>query len=244
MKLLDADLHIHTILSPCGAEEMDVVSIVREASDSHLSIIAICDHNTAGNTRSAQGVSKDICVIAGTEITTLEDVHVVGLFPRADDAMRVGEAVMATLPELDDSAPSWVGPQSLCDCSGKVVGRVTKMLYASSSLSLSKAVALIRGNFGIAIAAHVDRPSFSVMSQLGMMPHEPKFDALEISVAGLKKGRQREFERYGLPILSSSDSHYLCEIGASRTVFEVKEGSFEEVSMAIRGEGGRRCHLA
>ena len=81
MKRFLADLHIHTALSPCAEEEMTPAAIVRQAIRKGLAIIAICDHNTAGNTIAVQeAAGKDITVIAGMEITTVEEVHVIGLF--------------------------------------------------------------------------------------------------------------------------------------------------------------------
>jgi hypothetical protein len=90
----------------------------------------------------------------------------------------------------------------------------------------------------------VDRPSFSVISQLGVFPEDVRFDALEISAAGRARGRQRDFISMGVPLVSSSDGHYLDDIGSGYTTLEAAEPSFEELRLAFRNKGERRCRLA
>jgi hypothetical protein len=117
----------------------------------------------------------------------------------------------------------------------------TRMLATATTLGLSEAVGLIRGNGGLAVASHVDRPSFSVISQLGMLPEDVRFDALELSAIGSASGRAAEFARWGLPMLTSSDSHFLSEVGSGRTVLEMLAPTFGELALALRGIEGRRC---
>jgi len=50
MKTYRADLHIHSVLSPCGDLDMSPVNIVEEASRKGLDIIGITDHNTTRHT--------------------------------------------------------------------------------------------------------------------------------------------------------------------------------------------------
>ena len=82
-----ADLHIHTALSPCADGEMTPPAIVHEAVMKGLGMIAICDHNSAANTEAVQKAAGGLLtVIAGMEITTAEEVHVIGLFPTVQSA--------------------------------------------------------------------------------------------------------------------------------------------------------------
>jgi PHP family Zn ribbon phosphoesterase len=239
-----ADLHIHTALSPCAEEEMTPSAIVRKAIREGLSLIAICDHNTAGNTdvvREAAGTA--IKVIAGIEITTFEEVHVIGLFPNSKIADEVGETILATLPELTDDSRRF-GEQLFMNAQGQTLRHETKMLSAPSTLTLFESVNLIRQYNGLAIAAHLDRRSFSVISQLGMLPEDTRFDAIEISAAAVRSSRVPEFTSFGLPVITSSDSHFLSEIGICRTVFEIVEPTFCEMALAFKEIGGRRCYVA
>lgn len=270
------DLHIHTALSPCAAEEMTPPAIVRAASDRGLKMIAICDHNSAGNTaatqeaarRAADGIHPpSLAVLAGIEITTAEEVHVVGLFSSSAAAVATAEAVRATLPESTAEARSRFGEQRLMNADGEVVGYDGKMLAAASTLGLAAAVQLIRRNHGIAVAAHVNRKSFSVLSQLGLFPGDVEFDAIEVfSPCGPRtegaRGDSRASEpaptrnepagaarpaRLGwpsLPVIASSDAHFLTDIGRARSEAKMQAPTFDELVLALRGVGGRSVACA
>lgn len=243
MQLL-ADLHIHTVLSPCAAPEMTPTAIVQEAIDKRIAMVAICDHNSAGNTAATQRAAGDrLSVIAGIEITTREEVHLVGLFPDARAARTVGDRVKATLPDLTDP-PHWMGEQKLMSSRSRVLGIEPKMLHAASTFSLEQAVDLIHEHGGLAIAAHLDRPSFSVLSQLGMLPEGLALDAIEVSPAGVKKGSQHSLATHGFTVVCSSDAHSLEEIGDGQTLLEVETATFQELAKALAARDGRRCCVA
>ncbi len=230
-----ADLHVHTALSPCAAEEMTPPAIVARAVELGLDMIAICDHNSAGNAEATQGAAGGrLAVLAGIEVTTAEEAHVLGLFPGAAAAEAVGREVQAALP-----------PRARED---------HRLLSTGCGLGVTEAVALIHRHGGVAVAAHVDRPSFGVIAQLGFWPQEAGFDAAEISAAGARRlagGRAasqipnpRLQIPEGLPVMCGSDAHSLDELGAGRTVAEMEEATFGELVSALRGLGGRRCGCA
>ncbi|MBN2307753.1 MAG: PHP domain-containing protein [Candidatus Hydrogenedentes bacterium] len=245
MRRFTADLHIHTALSPCAMAEMTPPAIVRAAAAQGLDMIAICDHNSARNAAAVQEAAGDaLAVIAGIEITTSEEVHVVGLFPDAAAAGAVGARVSETLPENDAEAEERFGRQSVLDAAGREVATEPRMLSAASTFPLQGAVALIHGSGGVAIAAHADRPSFSVQSQLGIFPVDAGLDGIEISAAGRARGRENDFSLLALPIVASSDSHFLSDLGSCSTRLDVDEATFYELALALQGIGGRRCVLA
>jgi 3',5'-nucleoside bisphosphate phosphatase len=199
VKTFAADLHIHTTLSPCAADEMTSQAIIESAIGAGLDIIAICDHNSAENVRTVQEAAQGrLCVLAGMELTTSEDVHVLGIFPDVEAAKKVGHRV-----------------------------------------SLIEAIRLIRECGGLAIAAHINRPSFSIFSQLGIFPDESGFNAIEIFISPLSKIDWDVFKSLGLPMIVSSDSHYPADIGRNRTIFKMQSACFDELAMAINGVGGR-----
>jgi 3',5'-nucleoside bisphosphate phosphatase len=254
MQCIAADLHIHTVLSPCASREMTPPAIVREAQDRGLRMIAVCDHNSAGNVaavaEAASRMPDGPVVISGIEITTVEEVHVLGYFPGIDEALAASEEVRAGLPQWRALAPrtSPAGrrepEQQLMDADGQVTGIETLMLAAASRFSLAAAVDLIHRHAGLAVAAHMDRRSFSVPGQLGFLPPDVPFDGLEISAAGVSGGRAAEFAVHGLPLLNSSDSHFLQEIGTGLTALEVEAPQFVELCKALRCEEGRRYAIA
>lgn len=256
MKRITADLHIHTALSPCAHQEMTPPAIVQAAIRKGLDIIAISDHNSASNgLPTQQAAGERLAVLAGMEITTAEEVHVLGIFPDAAAACACGEVVRATLPDRlrkrdrhrigqkhAESEPvpfSQPVRQNLLDSTGRVIGTEGKLLSAATTLTLESAVELIQAHGGLAIAAHVDRPSFSVMSQLGLFPAEAGFDAIEVYGYAGKPTDWAQWESLGLPIVSSSDSHFLDDIGTRYTCFELEIPTFEELQSAImEGRGG------
>jgi len=239
-----ADLHIHTALSPCAVDEMTPPAIVRAALAQGLAMIAVCDHNSAGNVAAVQqAAGPALAAIAGIEITTAEEVHVVGLFPDAASAEGAAAEVLATLP-VRRGRSAGLGMQLLMDAQGNVRGSEKRMLASASALALGDAVGLVHRFGGLAIAAHVDRPSFSVLSQLGVFPAEAGFDGAEISAFSRGSPRAAEFEAWGLPLVASTDSHSPGEIGCAWSVLSARAATFEELGRAMRGEGGRRISHA
>jgi predicted metal-dependent phosphoesterase TrpH len=245
MNTYRADLHLHTALSPCGEDDMTPQAIVRQACIMGLDIIAICDHNTSGNAATVQEVAGDaLTVIAGIEITTVEEVHVVGLFPDADRAAQVSTEVLATLPQTTPEDTVRFGEQWFMTAYDHISACETRMLATASTLGLAEAVALIKRCQGLAIAAHIDRRSFSVLSQLGFFPEDAQFDALELSAAAVRAGRINEFTQYGLPLIASSDSHFPEDIGICQTIFSMHAPTFEEIQRAFQRVGSRHCSIA
>jgi len=86
MNTYRADLHIHSLLSPCGDLEMSPANIVSEASKMGIDIIGITDHNTTRhcNLISRLAADKGIFVMQGAEITTREEVHCLVFFENTD----------------------------------------------------------------------------------------------------------------------------------------------------------------
>jgi predicted metal-dependent phosphoesterase TrpH len=242
MRLIRADLHIHTALSPCGADEMTPAAIVATALARGLEMIAVCDHNAAGNVRAVQeaGHAAGLAVLAGMELTSVEEVHVVGLFEGAADAERVAAQVRGLLPEADPGYYSFFGEQTVLAADGCQTGSETAALAWATPLELSDAVDLIHRGGGLAVAAHIDRKAFSVFSQLGFVPADAGFDALEISRwLPADSPRLEEFAKLGLPLVGSSDAHFLEEIGQGFTELTVEAPTFAELALAFKGAGGR-----
>ena len=250
MKHLAADMHIHTVLSPCASREMTPPAIVREAARKGLAVIAVCDHNTAGNVRAvaaaAAAIQNGPVVIAGMEITTVEEAHVLGWFGTPEDACAAAEEVASGLPLWRPPAlrTAKEPEQQLMDAVGNETGIETRMLAAASRFTLSETVELIHRHGGLAVAAHVDRRSFSVPGQLGFIPDDVPFDGLEISAAGAARGKAAGFRAHGIPLVSSSDCHFLEDMGSGFTQLEVASPSFEEIVKALRLLEGRGCAIA
>jgi PHP family Zn ribbon phosphoesterase len=241
VKTLLADFHVHTALSPCGDDEMSPPAIVDAALAAGLDMIAVCDHNAAGNTRAVgEAAGARLAVISGIEITTVEEVHVIGLFPTAAAAANAAGEVCATLPPTDDDYTRFFGEQYLMDAAGTVCGNERHALALATSLRLDEAVALVKRFGGLVVAAHIDRPTFGVIAQLGFFPFEAGFDAVELSrYAPAGSPAAAACAEYGLPVIHCSDSHYLADVGCATTTLTLEAPTFAEVALAVRTAQGR-----
>lgn len=241
MNVCLADLHVHTALSPCAENDMTPPAIVAAALAEGLGMIAVCDHNSARNAAAVQTAAGErLAVLAGMEITTAEECHVVGLFPDAGAAAAAGAEVGAALPSIDDGYETFFGEQHVLDAEGRETARETLALATASALTVDAAVELVHRHGGVAVAAHVDRRSFGVIGQLGFFPVEAGFDAVELS-RHIAPGseREEEYSGYGLPLVHSSDAHYRDDIGAARTALHCARADFTELCLALAGDKGR-----
>ncbi len=241
MNVCLADLHVHTALSPCADGEMTPPAIVERALAEGLGMIAVCDHNSARNTAAVQAAAgARLAVLAGMEVTTAEECHVVGLFPDAGAAAAAGLEVGATLPCTDDGYEAFFGEQLVLDAGGAEVAREDRALATATTLDVDAVVALIHRHGGLAVAAHIDRRSFGVIAQLGFFPDAAGFDAVEVSrhVAD-DAAAEAPFRVHGLPLVHSSDAHYLAEIGVARTAVRCERPGFDELALALAGREGR-----
>ncbi|OHB86307.1 MAG: hypothetical protein A2V98_12940, partial [Planctomycetes bacterium RBG_16_64_12] len=212
-------------------------AIVKQAKALGLDMIAICDHNSAENVAAVAeaGRRESISVIPGMEITSREEVHVLGLFKTENELMDMQAVVHGSLPgENNEQA---FGPQTVVDQWDRVVGVNRKLLIGATGLTLEEVVAAIHDFGGLAIASHIDRPGFGLIGQLGFVPEGLMLDAVEVSPRAAMR-RWKDF-----PVVTSSDAHRLEDIGKSFTRFFVEEASMEEIAKALGGEDGRRVSL-
>ena len=109
---LYADLHIHSCLSPCGDQDMTPGNILGMAKIKGLDVVAISDHNAAGNLPAAQKIAEayDLLLVPAIEITTREEVHMLGYFPSVEAAVSFGNMLKEHLPPKKNK-PSLFGQQ-------------------------------------------------------------------------------------------------------------------------------------
>ncbi|MEJ2183730.1 MAG: PHP domain-containing protein [Nitrospirota bacterium] len=240
MRTYAADLHIHTCLSPCAELDMTPRRIVEEAARKGLDIIAVTDHNSAENAGAAvrAGERAGLAVLPAMEITSGEEAHVLGFFPSVQAALRVQEAVYASLPRGAADGRDW---QVVVNESDEVESFNRRLLFGATAFGLKELVALIRREGGLAVASHVDRGAFSVSSQMGFVPEDLRFDAVE--VLEHERADQVLLFHPGVTRLMSSDAHHVEEVGRRRSFFTLGGACFEEIALALRGAEGRgvRC---
>lgn len=240
LEIFRCNLHVHTCLSPCGDLDMHPRAVVDEALAQGLDIIAVCDHNSSENVpyviRAARGTP--LCVIPGMEVCTREEAHVLALFAEPAQLSLLQDFVYANLQGLNDEDA--FGLQPIVNETEEVEGFNERLLIGATEIPLEDLVSRIHEYGGLAIAAHIDRPSFSVIGQLGFIPAHVPFDALEISARlGIQRGREKFPELSGYAFVTSSDAHFIPDIGAACTRMVLEKPCFAEVAMALKKQGGR-----
>ncbi|MEO0137029.1 MAG: PHP domain-containing protein [candidate division WOR-3 bacterium] len=245
-----ADLHIHTCLSPCGDLTMSPLRIVKMAYEMGLNIIGICDHNSAENVRAAMNAaeligkerthSSPLAVLPGMEVCTKEEVHIIGLFRKLEDVLKLQTLVYQTLPE-EKNNPELFGEQIIANEYDEVEGYSERFLIGASTLTVKGVVDQIHRFNGIAIASHIDREGFSLIGQLGFIPEDLPLDALEISAnITIDDALKRFPEIKKFPIIRSSDAHFLEDVGKATTSFLLEEPTLAEIKTAFMLQKGRR----
>ncbi|HSA96817.1 MAG TPA: PHP domain-containing protein, partial [Acidobacteriota bacterium] len=217
LRLFRADLHIHTCLSPCGELTMYPRAVAAAALAAGLDIIAVTDHNSTENAAAVRAAARGtrLAVLPGLEITTEEEAHILGIFDAGADLAPVQETVYGRLPDAP-SLRSFSEDQVIVDAEDGVTGFNPHGLFGATMLSAREAVGLIHDHGGLAVAAHLDRPSFSVLSQLGFIPPGLELDAVEGSPLLTLEEAVNTFRlETPLPILLSSDAHKPEDIGAA-----------------------------
>ena len=211
------DLHIHSALSPCGDEDMTPNNIVNMACLLGLDMIAVTDHNSAANVRAVQKAAEGkIKVVPGIEVTTMEEVHTLCYFPDADSAEDMGNLLKKHIGNIKNR-PDIFGRQLVVDEDDVVLGEEELLLISAVNLSIYDIQKETKLRGGIFVPAHIDRSSYSILSNLGFLPPDLPVDGIEIT-GGADKELKETYKDYG--ILTSSDAHYLGDISERENFFE------------------------
>jgi hypothetical protein len=212
---------------------MQAAAIIEQAKKVGLDMIGICDHNSGENVRAMMkaGERQGLVVIPGVEVTSREEVHILGLFNTEQDLMGLQDIIYENLPGQNDEEA--FGPQLVIDENNNVVGRNSRLLIGATTLTLEQIIEAIHQFAGLAVASHVDRQRFSLIGQLGFIPIGLKLDAVEVSKPS-SAGQE-----CGYPVVTSSDAHFIEDIGKNSTCFMIEDASLQEISKALRCELGR-----
>ncbi len=176
------DLHIHSCLSPCADDDMTPANICGMAHIKGLDAIAVTDHNTARNLPYVKEAADyyGLILLPGMEVTTREEVHLLGYFRTVEEAVACGEIFSAHLPPLKNK-PAFFGNQFIMNTDDEVVAEEDRMLIGATDLDLSQCTEIIRSHGGVAIPAHINRGSNGLLVNLGMMPADPEFQVVEVA---------------------------------------------------------------
>lgn len=245
MKFYRADLHIHTLLSPCGDLEMSPANIVAKAKEKQLDIIGIADHNSTKHCPLTRKLAEKegITVLCGAEVNTKEEVHCLAFFETDEKLALFQKFLEKQLPPVKNDIHRF-GYQIVIDEQENIIEEEPYLLLTGLHAGIDKVEQVVHELGGIFIPAHVDRPYCSILSQLGFLPPDLKADALEIS----RHTNPDDFDRQqGLnqrfTYLKSSDAHYVNDIGRAYTEMWLEAPTYSEIKMALANENGRSMKI-
>ena len=236
MERLAFDLHMHSCLSPCGGEDNTPANLAGMCALAGLDVVALTDHNTAGNCAAFCRAARrhGLLALPGMELTTAEEVHVVCLLPEPAAAEEFAALVRDRLPPVKNRAAIY-GPQILMDEEDSVLGEEDAFLAGATSIGIYEVAELIRPFGALAYPAHIDRPTFSLLANLGLWDPDMGFPLAEVS----KNCPTDLFDRpdlRGVPHVSASDAHYLDQILDAHQYMELPERTPKAVLDWLRGE--------
>ncbi|SDF20271.1 PHP domain-containing protein [Sporolituus thermophilus] len=243
MRRYVADLHVHTVLSPCAAVEMTPRNIILHAAAVGIDIVAITDHNAGDNVPAALAAAAGtgVTVLPGMEVETREEVHLIVLFDQLAALREWQRLVEANSPYLVNDAARF-GAQFVVDAEDNLLEEKERLLLTSLKIGVAETVTAVSSLGGLCIAAHIDRPSYSILSQLGFVPDDLSLAAVEVSGrVNLREARGRFPQAGKLPFVTASDAHTIDDfIRGPKTVFLIEQPTLAELRQALYGQNQRK----
>lgn len=235
MKKFRADLHIHSVLSPCGDLEMSPDVIIANAKEKHLDIIGITDHNSTRQCQviSRMGADNGIVVLCGAEVTTREEVHCLVFFESVAQLNDFQEYLDLHLPDIQNDVNRF-GCQVVVDAGNDIVFTENRLLISALDQSISQIEKKVHSLNGLFIPAHIDRSRFGLLAQLGFFPEGLNVDALEISPRTSRDDffrNHKELNNHAL--IGGSDAHLPHMIGSRTTTFEMETPAFSQIKKIL-----------
>lgn len=236
------DFHIHTALSPCADNDMTPNNVVNMALIKELDCIAVTDHNTCKNVKACLDVAKEtgLLVLPGMELETSEEIHVVCLLPDLDAMYSFDSYVESRLNKIKNR-PDIFGRQYILDADDEIVSEYESLLITSTTIDFDTIFSEIKNFGGIAIPAHVDRSSNSVLANLGAIPDNLDIPCIEISkkhqIESYVEENKDKFLRNYMYI-KDSDAHYLPDISEREQYLEFdKKPEIKDIIERLRAYG-------
>jgi hypothetical protein len=244
MKKFRADLHVHTVLSPCAEVEMIPPLIVQKALELNIDIIAITDHNASANVSAVQKAAQGttLKVLPGMEIQTHEDVHLLCLFENLTELESWQAQVNESLPDTLNRA-EFFGEQYVVDEQGEYIRTEPRMLLTTTGFSIDDVFERVNALGGLVIPAHVERTTYGLFPTLGLLSDQWPILGFEISRHTTPEQARMSFPSIGsYPLIQNGDVHRLNEFIGS-TIFVLEEPTINEIYKALKGEDQREVFI-
>lgn len=241
MRWFRADLHIHSVLSPCGDLDMSPARIIHEAKKKKLDIIGITDHNTTGHAQVMIEIGKKegITVFPGVEICTKEEIHCLAFFESIEKTKQFQEYIDLYLPDVKNR-PDKFGEQLLVNEKEEILEEIEILLINCIKQNVNEVEREVHNLDGTFIPAHINRQSNGIISQLGFIPDDLNTDALELT--DLKQEKNLVHSK-NIPLIVNSDAHIPEKIGSIYTSYYMYEPSFIEWKLALKQNGNRKIRV-
>lgn len=234
---MNADLHIHTCLSPCGSLNMSPRNIIQQARVKGLQVIAITDHNSTLNVKVCMDLGKKygIYVIPGCEVNTEEEVHCLCYFPNLE-TINVFQLYLESKMSSVKMDPDRFGYQVVVDENDVILYEEERSLFFSIKDGIDNVSKIVHELDGLFVPAHIDRARNSIYSQLGLIPPSLQFDAMEISrYSSVEECVELHPELKSVRFIINSDAHFIEDIGFVFNKLNMKSADWDSFKTAIYG---------
>ncbi len=238
------DFHLHSCLSPCGDDESTPNSVAGMCAINGIQIAALTDHNTCRNCPAFYVAAKryGVIPIAGMELTTMEDIHVVCLFENLEDALSFNDEIDTRRMRIENR-PDLFGNQQICDDEDNVIGIEKDLLINATDISIDEVPQVVGRYNGICYPAHIDRTSNGIVATLGVFPETPVFTCFELHDGDSYEEYAERFPMLrGMKMLVGSDAHNLLDIRDAEAFLEIEDepysGDFvrKQLFKVLRGQ--------
>ena len=218
------DLHIHSCLSPCGDNDNTPNNIVGMGVLAGLQIMALTDHNTCRNCPAFFEAAKKqgIIPVAGMELTTAEDIHMVCLFPDLESAMAFDREIQERrilIPNRTDI----FGDQWVMDGQDQVIDSEPNLLSNATTVSVEEAPRLTERYGGVCYPAHIDRQANGIIATLGFLPPDTPFSTVELHDGDKEAEYRQSHIGDATRVVIGSDAHVLWDISEKGAWLEISD---------------------
>ncbi len=237
------DLHVHSCLSPCADDDNTPYNLAGMAALTGTNILALTDHNTCKNCPAFFKAAKSygIIPVAGMELTTAEEIHVVCLFETLEGAMEFDREIDGRRIKIPNRIDIF-GSQPILGDEDEVIGEEPHLLPNATTVSLDEVPSLVAKYGGVCYPAHIDREANGIITVLGTLPESPQFSCVEIRNSEKVAELTERFSLQNKTVVISSDAHYLTDIRDKQNFFMLNDEPYSgdfvraELFKLLRGE--------
>ena len=176
-----------------------------------LDLIALTDHNSCKNCPAVAIAAREygLLFLPGMELTTAEEVHVLCYFASLDAAMDFDRYVSDHLPDTPNK-PMFFGDQLIYNEQDQISCTEQRLLISATDLPFDAIYDLVNQYDGIMVPAHINKPTTSLLGNLGFIPENSRFSCVEIKQETDWASLQQQYPYLAnCNHLCSSDAHDL-----------------------------------